>query len=137
LFRGLLANDADDVDALNNLAWLLALRDQSKIVEALALIDRAIRVQGPAPSLFDTRAVVLIRAGQFDQALKELSNAKAGNARNPSFALHLAWAYQASGQSDRARTHLQEAEKLGLKPHALDPLESAIFQRLAKALSSG
>jgi Flp pilus assembly protein TadD len=80
---------------------------------------------------------VLIRAGQFDQALKELSKAKADNAHNPSFALHLAWAYQAGGQSDRARTQLQEAEKLGLKPHALDPLELAIFQRLAKALSSG
>jgi cellulose synthase operon protein C len=137
LFRRLLASDPDNVDALNNLAWMLALRDQGKIDEALALIDRAIHVQGPTSSLFDTRAVVLIRAGQFDQALKELSKAKADNAHNPSFALHLAWAYQAGGQSDRARTQLQEAEKLGLKPHALDPLELAIFQRLAKALSSG
>jgi tetratricopeptide (TPR) repeat protein len=137
LFRGLLASNPDNVDALNNLAWLLAFRDESKTKEALVLIDRAIDINGPTPSLLDTRAVVLIRAGQIGEALKELSNATAGNPRNATFAFHCAWAYHASGQSDRARTQLQQAEKLGLKPRALGPLESAIFRRLAKELSAG
>jgi len=57
--------------------------------------------------------------------------------QNPSFALHLAWAYHAKGQNDQARTELQEAVKLGLKPQALDPLELAVFQRLRKELFPG
>ena len=136
-FRQILASDPYNIDALNNLAWLLALRDVSNTQEALVLIDRAIDAQGPAPSLIDTRAVVLIRAGQFDKAIEELTNARVDYGQNASFALHLAWAYHAKGQSDQARMQLQEARKLGLTPGALDPLELAIFQRLRKELSPG
>jgi cellulose synthase operon protein C len=133
-FRQILASDPYNIDALNSLAWLLALRDESKTQEALVLIDRAIEAQGPAPSLIDTRGVVRIRAGQFDKALEELTNARAENGQNPSFALHLAWAYFSNGKRDQARTELQQAEKLGLKLRALDPLEHAVFQRLWKEL---
>jgi len=136
LFRGLLAGNPDNADALNSLAWLLALRDQNRTKEALTLIDRAIATEGPTPALIDTRAVVLIRAGQLDKAVEDLTSARTGNARNPSFALHLAWAYHAQGQTAQARTQLREAEKLGLKPRALDPLELAIFQRLLRELPS-
>jgi Flp pilus assembly protein TadD len=137
LFRRLLASDPENSDALNNLAWLLALRDESKTNEALALIDRAIDAHGPLPSLVDTRAVVRIRAGQLDKAVEDLGDAKAQNAQNPSFALHLAWAYQAKGQSEQARAQLAEATRLGLKAQALDPLELAVFQRLRRELSPG
>ena len=135
LFRRLLASNPDNVDALNNLAWLLALRDSGKAVEAVELIGRAIRIQGETPSLADTRAVACIQLGQIDRAVEELLAIRKQAPQNPSFALHLAWAYHAKGQSDQARTELQNAEKLGLKPRALDPLEFAIFQRLRKELS--
>jgi tetratricopeptide (TPR) repeat protein len=137
LFRRLLAGNPDNIDALNNLAWLLALRDHGKPQEALKLINHAIEVRGVVPYLVDTRAVVLIRAGQFDQALIDLDRARTIDPRKPSLALHRAWAYQATGRSDWARTQLQEAEKLGLKASRLDPLERAIFQRLRKELSPG
>jgi tetratricopeptide (TPR) repeat protein len=137
LFRRLLVGDPDNADVLNNLAWLLALRDKGKAQQALALINRAIDVAGTVPSLVDTRAVVLIRAGQLDKAVEDLGNARASNATNPSYALHLAWAYQASGQTERARLQLQEAEKLGLRPRALDPLELAVLQNLRSELSPG
>jgi Flp pilus assembly protein TadD len=57
--------------------------------------------------------------------------------QSPSFALHLAWAYHAEGRTDQARTEFREAEKLGLRPQSLDPLELAVFQRLRKALFPG
>jgi Flp pilus assembly protein TadD len=94
-------------------------------------------VQGSIPSLIDTRGVVLIQAGQTDKAVLDLMKAKDSNVRNPNFALHLAWAYRASGQIEKARTQLHKAETLGLKPRALDPLMFAIFQRLQNELSSG
>jgi len=80
---------------------------------------------------------VLIRDGHIDKAVEDLGNARASDSRNPGFALHLAWAYQARGQSDQARVQFQEAEKLGLKPQALDPLELAVFQQLRKQLFPG
>jgi tetratricopeptide (TPR) repeat protein len=136
-FRRVLSTVPYDIDALNNLAWLLALRDQGKTSVALELIDRAIDARGPVPALIDTRAVVLIRAGQLDKAVEHLNQAKASNAGNPSFALHLAWAYHAQGRIDQARTELKEAEKLGLRPMALDPLERAIVQKLRHDLFPG
>ena len=135
LFRRLLAGNPDNVDALNNLAWLLALRDQGKAQEALELIDRAIEVQGAVPSLVDTRAVVLIRAGQLDRALSELGRARTSDPRNPSLALHLAWAYQAEGKTDEARTALQQAKDLGWKVAASDPLERSLFEHWGRELT--
>jgi cellulose synthase operon protein C len=136
-FRRILASFPDNADALNSLAWLLALRDQRESREALELVDHAIDVTGGVPSLVDTRAVVLIRAGQVDRAVEELLAIRKQSPQHPSFALHLAWAYHAKGQTDQARRELQEADKLGLKPRALDPLELAVFQRLRKELFPG
>jgi Flp pilus assembly protein TadD len=137
LFRRLVAANPDSPDALNNLAWLLALRDSGKAVEAVDLINHAIAIQGEDPSLADTLAVARIQLGQIDQALEDLLAVRKQSPQNPNFALHLAWAYHAKGQTDQARTELQEAEKLGLKPRALDPLELAVLQRLQKELSPG
>ena len=55
LLRRLLVSDPDNADALNNLAWLLALRDESRTSEALVLIDRAIEAQGPFPHRHSSR----------------------------------------------------------------------------------
>ena len=72
------------------------------------------KVQGENPSLLETRAVARIKSGQVDRAVEELLAIRKQAPQNPSFALHLAWAYQAKGQNDQARAELQNAEKLGL-----------------------
>ncbi len=64
------------------------------------------------------------------KAPSDLDSARSFDPLRPSFALNQAWAFQATGQSDRARTRLQEAEKLGVKASRLDPLERAVFRRL-------
>jgi len=135
LFRRLLAGNPDMTDALNNLAWLLALRDQGKAQEALGLIDHAIEVGGAIPSLLGTRAVVLIRAGQVDRALIDLDRARIVDPRKPSLALHRAWAYQAEGKTDEARTAFQQAKELGWKLAASDPLERPFLDRLGRELT--
>jgi len=106
-------------------------------VEAVELIGRAMRIQGEDPSLADTRAVARIQLGQIDRAVEDLLTVRKQSPQNPSFAMHLAWAYHAKGRIDQARTILREAEKLGLKAGRLDPLELAVFQRLRKELSPG
>ncbi len=137
LFRRLVASDPTNAEVLNNLAWLLALRDARNALEALVLIERAIGSQGPTPGLLDTRGVVLIQAKRPDEAVADLLTARRNDARDPGFAFHLAWAYEVSGRRDQARQLFDEAQKLGLKPQALDPLMFAIFERLQKELSTG
>jgi tetratricopeptide (TPR) repeat protein len=137
LFRRLLAGQPDNPDVLNNLAWLLALRDRGKAQEALELINRAIDIRGADPSLVDTRAVVLIRAGQYDRAIQEIRNAQAIEPENPSLAIHLAWAFQAKGQTEEARKQFLRAEEFGRKIQGFDPLERAITQKLRHELFPG
>jgi cellulose synthase operon protein C len=122
-------------DALNNLAWLLALRDQGKTQEALKLIDRAIEIQGPVPSLLGTRSVVLIRAGQFDRALTDLDRARIADPRMSTLALHQAWAYRAEGKTDEARRAFQHAKELGWTLATSDPLERPFLDQLGRALT--
>jgi Flp pilus assembly protein TadD len=78
-----------------------------------------------------------MQLGQVDQAMEDLLVIRKESPREPSYALHLAWAYQAKGLIEQARAELREAEKLGLKPGRVDPLDMALFERLKKALSSG
>ncbi len=134
LFRGLLASNPNNVDALNNLAWLLALRDQSNIKEALELIEHAIDVQGPASSLVDTLGVVCIRDGQLDRAIQELTGALGPDPGNSSLARHLAWAYQARGRTDEAKSVFRKAVDRGWKLANSDPLERAFMDRLQRDL---
>ena len=137
LFRRLLSDDPDDVETLNNLGWLLALRSPDKAGEAIELLNRAIDIQGETATLCDTRAVARIVAGQSDQAAKDLELVRKQAPGKPSYALHLAWAYHSGGQSEQARSQLQDAERLGLKTLSLDPLELANYQRLLKELAPG
>jgi predicted Zn-dependent protease len=135
LCRRVLASAPDNAAALNTLAWLLSMRDHGNADEAIKLVDRAIQILGASPPLADTRAVAHIKSGRLDQAVEELLAVRRLSPQKSTFALHLAWAYQAKGQTDQARLQLREAERLALKSEALDPLELTVFRRLQKELT--
>ena len=137
LYRQLLAANPGHAEALNNLAWLLVMREQPKTDEALQLIERALAAEGTNPRLMDTRAVALIRAGRLDQAIEQLSAALSQDTRQPSLPLHLAWALEAKGNREEARTEFRKAEELGLKAQSLDPYERATVRRLREELFPG
>jgi tetratricopeptide (TPR) repeat protein len=137
MLRRVLLSSPDDPAALNNLAWLLAFRDKERASEAQELIDRAIEVDGPDPTLLDTRAVVLIQQGRLDQAIDQLTRAVADHPAAMSFARHLAWAHEAKGNVEEARKEFSRAESLGLKPLELDPLERAVVEQLRSHLFPG
>ncbi len=135
LFRRLLATDPENVEALNSLAWLLALRDNDKAPEALQLINRAIELHGAKPNLLDTRAVVMIRAGQGQQAISDLRVAQDQNPRNVDYARHRAWAYQSAGKIDEAREFWRSAEEMNFRSDGGDPLERPFITKLRQDLS--
>ncbi|HKM54259.1 MAG TPA: tetratricopeptide repeat protein, partial [Isosphaeraceae bacterium] len=139
--REILAGNPDDVRVLNNLAWILGLLDQPLTEEALKLIDHAIEVAGSDPSLADTRAVILIRAGRYDEALQEIKAAQEMPTQLPtlhqSLATHLAWAYQGKGQIAEARQAFRQAEARGYRVEASGRLERPFMTRLRHDLGLG
>ena len=132
LLRQNLAADPDNVEALNNLAWELALREPAKPREALKLIDRAIEKRGPISTFVDTRAVALIQNGEPDRAAHELCSVQAADPKNVSLALHLAWAYQRAGKAEAARKAFELAQQLGFRPETRHPLERGFLNRLGR-----
>jgi tetratricopeptide (TPR) repeat protein len=135
LLRKARLSQPDDPSVLNSLAWLLAMRDRGKAEEALQLINHAIDVtQEAVPSLLDTRAVVLIQSGRIDQALVDLTRARSADPKNPNFAVHQAWAYQAKGNTDEARKALKQAKGLGWTIAKCDPLERNLLNSWGREL---
>ena len=133
LYRQVLASAPDNVEALNNLASLLAFQDRTKD-EAITLIDQAVALGGAAPALLDTRAVVRLQRGENDRALEDLRKAVSAS---PEFAIlyyHLARAYHQAGNPSEAGKAFQQAERLGLKRDDVDLVEREEFSRLRPIL---
>jgi tetratricopeptide (TPR) repeat protein len=127
-YRRALALDRTKVEALNNLAYLLALRKKD-LTEARSLVEKAIAQAGPRAAILDSRAVVELAAGKSDAALADSENAVS---RDPS-ALHLfhqARGQLTSGKREAARDSFQNAIERGLTVAAIHPLEVATFQEL-------
>jgi tetratricopeptide (TPR) repeat protein len=134
-YRQLLQTDGQDVVALNNLAYLLALHE-GKTAEALRLIDLAIKTAGPSAVLLDSRAVIRLKGGQADAALDDLNRAIL-QAPSPTKYFHLAQAHRLKNDRAAARQALAKAQKLGLKPADLLAPEQAALQALTTELSAG
>jgi tetratricopeptide (TPR) repeat protein len=133
LYRKVLQASSENLEALNNLAWLLAF-EGGKDREALELIDRAIEIAGSHPSLLDTRAVVYLQMGKPEQAIGDLREALTLNPQKPLLYVHLARAHQMSHRQEEARKALQRAVELGMKPESIDPLEQPAMNGLRQEL---
>ena len=127
-YRDLLERNPNNVLALNNLSWLLAIHD-NRGDEALKLIDQAIEIVGPVGDLLDTQASVYLVLGRADEAIKKLEEAGHQN-QTPARLFHLTQAYEKAGRHDAARdTWMKATKEMLLKEKALHPLERADFQK--------
>lgn len=120
-YRKFLKEKPRNVALLNNLAWLLAIQDRD-LPDALELIQRAIEIAGPHPQLLDTRSMVFTRMGNTQQAIADLEQATS-QPSDSSFYLHLAQAYSAAGNKDKAEEAMNEAIDQGLSLRRLHRLE--------------
>jgi tetratricopeptide (TPR) repeat protein len=132
IYREILAADKQNVIALNNLAMLLALQKKD-VEQSLQLIQRAIELAGPMPALLDTRASVYLALGQPEKAVADLEEAIRDEPK-PNRHFHLALAYWRLKQESAAAEAFAAAQKLGLQPEQLNPLERADYRELAKKL---
>jgi len=132
VYRSVLAEHPNNVVALNNLSVFLALR-RIKLNEALNLINRAIDISGPVPTLLDSRATVFLALGKSKKALADLEESVQDNSSAIRF-FHLAQAYIASENYRKAEEALKRATDLGLSPENLQPLERPAYRSLINEL---
>ncbi|HET6325095.1 MAG TPA: tetratricopeptide repeat protein, partial [Planctomycetaceae bacterium] len=126
--RALALDDGTRIDALNNLAYLLALR-QKDLVEAQSLVGRAIALAGPRTSLLDSRALVELAAGKPEAAQTDLEVATTGGGA-ATHLFHLARVRMVNGQLESARASLKKALDLGLTEGHFNKLEASSFHEL-------
>lgn len=97
--------------------------------EAQRLIDRAIELAGPATNLLDSRAIVYLARGEFEEAFKEIEEAIA-DAPSPMLLFHKAEILGAMNRKTEAAAALKEAVKLGFDSKAVHPLERPGYERI-------
>ncbi len=111
-YRRLLEANPDDVESLNNLAFLLA-KQLNRPAEALPLAEKAVALtQPPQASVMDTLGVVQFMNGQLGQARETLENALLLDRNLAPLHLHLAQVYHAENQAAKAAQSAQEALRL-------------------------
>jgi tetratricopeptide (TPR) repeat protein len=120
--------------ALNNLAWLLALRKKEG-EEAKRFIDRAIQLLGPRAELLDTRAMVYLALGESRKAAADLEQAIAEKPTAARY-FHLARALHMARKKAAAKKKFKRAKEAGLEAKGLHPLERGAYHQIAKELDS-
>jgi len=106
--------------ALNNLAYLLATA-KGDPAAALPLAEQAVKLGGSFPAGLDTLGWVHLLAGNVEQAVELLEQARAGLPALPTVRYHLGMAYLAVGRREEARSELAEALALSQTfPEAAD-----------------
>jgi putative PEP-CTERM system TPR-repeat lipoprotein len=99
-YQELVANNPKDVVALNNLAWML-LQDGNS-TQALLHAKSAAKLAPNNPQVLDTLGLILLEKNQVTDAIKALTTANNKLPNDIEILIHLAQAYKANNESDRA-----------------------------------
>jgi uncharacterized protein (TIGR03790 family) len=110
-YRRILNITPNDVAALNNLAYALAVRKQAP-VDALPLAERAHALDVGNPGVSDTLGWIKHLLGNHQEAATLLAEAVRWAPQSPEIRLHAAHAYVAVGQPEMAARELAKALEL-------------------------
>ncbi len=109
MYRRILQRDPKDVISLNNLAYILAVRENNP-KEALPLAERAFLLQPRSPLIADTVGWVRYLMGDHAGAVKLLEQVAKALPRNIDVQVHAAAAFAAVGRMQDASAALKAAE---------------------------
>jgi len=113
--RRVLAQEPNNATALNNLGYFLVERNE-KLPEALALIQRAVRVEPANSSFLDSLGWAYFKLGKLDEAERHLTDAAKRNTSSATIQEHLGDLYERQGKLALARTTWQKALALAIEP---------------------
>ena len=115
--RQVLAKDANNPTALNNLGYFLTEHDQ-KLEEARGMIERAVRAEPQNASFLDSLGWVYYKLGKLKEAERYLSDAARRNPTSATIQEHLGDLFKKLGQQEKAQTFWRKA--LSLSAEAAD-----------------
>jgi tetratricopeptide (TPR) repeat protein len=115
--RQVLAKDANNPTALNNLGYFLTEHDQ-KLEEARDMIERAVRAEPQNPSFLDSLGWVYYKLGKLKEAERYLSDAARRNPTSAAIQEHLGDLFKKLGQQEKAVASWRKA--LSLAAEAAD-----------------
>lgn len=108
-YKAILAQQADNVLALNNLAWVYALQNNPL---ALELGKKAFDKAGKSPAIADTYGTILVKQGQAKEGLVVLEGAAKQAPQAYDIQYHLAEAYAANADKPKAIQVLEAIVKV-------------------------
>ena len=135
--------DRDDLSpmavaaASNNLAYLLALRNQ-QLDTAQEQIDRAIEILGPLADVLDTRAVIRMARKEFDLAVEDMTLSLSIDPTAVKY-YHMARAQALAGNEEEALDAWQKANEMEIEMDSLPLIEQPGYretEQLIEKLSS-
>jgi tetratricopeptide (TPR) repeat protein len=115
--RQVLAKDAENPTALNNLGYFLAERGE-KLEEALGLVERAVRAAPDNASFLDSLGWVYFKLGKLKEAERYLSDAARRNPTSAAIQEHLGDLFKKLGRQEKAQASWRRA--LSLAAEAAD-----------------
>jgi len=115
--RRLLALKPNDAEAMNALGYTLADRTDKKD-EAIALIEKALKIKPDEPAIIDSLGWAQYRMGRLDDAVKQLRTAFAKQP-DAEIAAHLGEVLWVSGQKDEAKKVWEQGRKKDAKNKVL------------------
>jgi tetratricopeptide (TPR) repeat protein len=115
--RQVLAKDAKNPTALNNLGYFLTEHDQ-KLEEARDMIERAVRAEPQNSSFLDSLGWVYYKLGKLKEAERYLSDAARRNPTSATIQEHLGDLFVKLGQQEKAQASWRKA--LSLAAEAAD-----------------
>lgn len=120
---------------LNNLSYMMALSEESdsSIADAKDYIAQAINLLGPRSDILDTRAMILIAAGEYSKAISDLELAVTDLPTASKF-FHKAIAHLRSGENEQAARSWEKSLELGLERSEVSALEKAMFDEIKSEL---
>ena len=126
LYAEVLARQPENVIALNNQAYVLALQ---KKPGAVAMAEKAFAKAPKSPAVMDTLAYTLAAEQKLPRAIELQTQAVAASPDSSQFRLQLAKLHLQAGDKPSARTELQTLAKLG----AAYPRQAEVTELLKQA----
>ena len=115
----------DDAETLNYLGYMWAEQGK-KLDQAASWIKQALKLEPDSAAIQDSMGWVLFQQGEVKKALPFLLNAEAGlDEPDPVILDHLGDAYQALGETEKARQMWQDSLKLEFNERIFQKLKSA------------
>jgi tetratricopeptide (TPR) repeat protein len=111
-YRLALQKEPGMVAAANNLAWLEAATESSRLDDALELIDRALRQRPNQPNMLDTRATILFKLERWADAARDLEAILLQGAGTAGRHRILADCYDHVAKPDLAVRHRNSAQEI-------------------------